>query len=285
MSPSELTVITRPPSAAIAQCELTYREREPLDAAKAFAEHLAYCEMLVELGARLVMLPQQEELPDATFVEDSAVVLDELAVIARMAPPTRRAEAQSVIEGLKSYRRRLIPIVSPGTLEGGDVIAVGKTLFVGRSSRSNDDGIAQLQQHVAHHGYRVVTMRLSGCLHLRSACNPLGNGTFLINPEFTSPDGLTGQRVLRIDPSEPHAANVLFFNGTVMAPDDCPRTTAILRSNGFDVRTIDVSELTRAEGGLSCLSLRFAAAHAMAPEPSTPGLAGPPPGTPDGALF
>jgi dimethylargininase len=276
MSPTELTVITRPPSAAIARCELTYGKRRPIDPAKAFAEHLTYCELLVELGARLVMLPQQPELPDATFVEDSAVVLDELAIITRMAPPTRRGESQTIIDGLKSYRRRLVPIVSPGTLEGGDVVVIDKTLFVGRSSRTNDQGIEQLQQQVAHHGYRVIPMRVNGCLHLRSACNPLSPGTFLINPEFTDPNALIGQRVLRVDPSERHAANMLYFNGTVIAPDDCPRTVEIVRAQGFDVRTIDVSELTKAEGGLSCLSLRFAAAHAMAAEPSQPGLAEPP---------
>ena len=251
-----LTAITRGVSPSLADCELTYLEREPIDVARAVEQHAAYVEALREVGLQVVMLPASTDLPDAVFVEDTAVVIEDLAVITRIGVVSRQPENDLMAQVLADYRP-IKRIVAPGTIDGGDVLHVGHTLYVGGDGRSNDDGIAQLREFVAPHGYSVVKTALHGCLHLKSAATYIRRDTIIANPEWLDTDQIAGVSIIAVDPSEPWAANTITVNDTVFLPADCPKTAARLEAAGFAVRLLDVSELQKAEAGLSCMSVIF----------------------------
>ena len=247
--------LTRAVSPAIGRCELTHLARAPIDPARAAAQHAAYEECLRRAGCTVVRLPAAPELPDSVFVEDMAVVLDELAVVARAGAASRRAEAASVAEALAGYRA-LVFLREPATLDGGDVLRAGRTLYVGRTARTNAEGLAQLRDAVAPFGYRVVEVRVEGCLHLKSAATLAAPGVLLVQPAWVSPDEFDlGLEHVPVDPSEPYAANVLLVGGTVIQPAAFPRTRARLEARGLRVEAVDVSELAKAEGAVTCCSL------------------------------
>lgn len=252
-----LVALTRPPTSALARCELTHLERVPIDVTLARAQHEAYADLLAMLGARVVSLPEQPDLPDAVFVEDTAVVLDEIAVLARPGAASRQAEVDAIEPALAPYRavRR---IEAPGTLDGGDVLGVGRILYVGRSTRTNDAGIAQLTRVVERYGYRVRTVQVSGCLHLKSACSHIGDGTVLVNGSWIDTAALADAALLEVDRAEPHAANAVLVNDAILMAGDAPRTTDLVRSSGRRVVTVDLSELRKAEAAGTCMSLLFA---------------------------
>jgi dimethylargininase len=204
------------------------------------------------------MLPAAPNMPDGVFVEDPAIVLDEIAVITRMGALSRRGEQDSLARALAKYRE-LRHIVEPGTLEGGDVMRVGKTLYVGYSRRTNVAGIQQLATMLHPLGYFVVPVEVRGCLHLKSACCYLGEDTVLANQTWMDPDALCGLKLL--DVPEPRGANVLRIGDTVLMPATFPRTCELLERSGFRVRRIDNSELLKAEAGVTCTSLIFEAAN------------------------
>ena len=251
-----LTVIVRPPSPALLRCELTYLGREPIDAARAVAQHHGYRQRLRDLGARVVELPAEPELADATFVEDPAVVVDELAIIARPGATSRRPECGSIADALRPYRE-LAHIEPPGTLEGGDVLVVDRQVFVGQSTRTNRSGFEQLAALLAPLGYRAKPVLVHGCLHLKTGCTYLGRATYLANPAWIDARAIATERVIAVDPEEPFAANAMLVGERVVMPQSCPRTIARIRAAGFEVHTADISELMKAEAGLTCLSLRF----------------------------
>jgi dimethylargininase len=258
MPPSRrLRAITRELSPAIARCELTHLAREPIDYARAVAQHEAYLQLLASLGIALTRLPAAAELPDAVFVEDAAIVLDELAVITRPGAAARRPELLAVSEALRAWRP-IAQIAAPGTLDGGDVLRVERTLYVGLSSRSNAAGAAQLQALVAPHGYAVETVAVSGCLHLKSAVCAIDATRVLLNPAWCDVQAFGGFARLAIDPDEPFAANLLRLDDCVIMAAAFPRTTARLRAERVVVHTVDMSELAKAEGAVSCCSLLFA---------------------------
>lgn len=250
--------ITREVSPALGDCELSYVPREAIDVARAGAQHRDYQRVLEELGCRLLILPAEAELPDSVFVEDVAIVLDEVAVLTRPGALSRRAEVASVAEVLRRYRS-VLAIDAPGTLDGGDVLRVGRTLYVGESARSNAEGIAQLRKQLAGHGYAVLGVPTRGCLHLKSAVTQLGNDTLLLQPEWVDRDRFTDFRVIEVDPAEPHAANVLRIGDALVMPASFPRTRQRLLDAGFHVTAVDVSELQKAEGAVTCCSLVFRA--------------------------
>jgi dimethylargininase len=251
-----LTAITRAVSPALAQCELSFIDRQSIDLAKANQQHHDYEKLLARLGARVVSLPAQSDLPDSMFVEDPALVLDELAIIFPLGTETRRREAPSVAEALTPYRR-LQRVELPGTIEGGDILRVGKKLFVGRTARSNAEGIAQLARIVAPHGYQVIEVPVTSCLHLKSAVTSLGNNTLLANRAWFDSSFFAGYDWLDVDPAEGHAGNALVLAGTVIFPASFHRTRACIEARGFHVTSIDISELQKAESGLTCSSLIF----------------------------
>ncbi len=246
--------LTRAVPAAIAACELTHLAREPIDLARAVAQHAAYEDALRSLGCTVVRVPAAPDQPDAVFVEDAAVVLDEVAVIARPGAESRRGEVEEVAEALRAHRP-LARIEPPGTLEGGDVLRIGRRIWVGASGRTNADGIRQLAAIAEPHGYAVHPLRVTGCLHLKTAVTQVGEGTVLLNPGWVDVAAFEGFDRVDVDPHEPFAANAVLLGGAVLHAAAHPRTAARLRAHGIDVRPVDADELAKAEAGLTCCSI------------------------------
>lgn len=251
-----LTAITREVSASINDCELSFHAPQRIDVAKAIAQHKAYQDCLAELGVRVVSLPAESGLPDAVFVEDPAVVVDEVAIISNMGAPSRRPEARTLADALARYRS-LKFLTEPATLDGGDVLQIGRSIFVGLSQRTNREGVAQLRELLGAYEYRVEPVEVTGCLHLKSACSYIGNDTVLVNRSWIAAERLRGFELLDVPADEPAAANALLLNDVVIMPASFPKTCALLEERGFRVRTIDVSELQKAEAGVTCTSLIF----------------------------
>ena len=251
-----LTAITRAVSPAIVHCELSFIDRKPIDLGVAQQQHHAYEELLDKLGARIISLPAEPELPDSMFVEDPAIVLDELAVIFPLGTETRRREAASLAQAISQFRK-LERISLPGTVEGGDVLRIGRRLFVGLTRRSNAEGIRQLAAILAPHNYEVISVPVTGCLHLKSAVTHLGRNTLLANRARFDTTPFSSFDWIDVDPAEPHAANALALGGTIVFPTSFPRTRARIEARGFSVTSLDISELQKAESGLTCSSLLF----------------------------
>ncbi len=248
-----LTAITRAVSPTIADCELTYLEREAIDLARAREQHRAYEACLAELGVRVISLPAEPEYPDAVFVEDPCIVLDEIAVMTRLGAESRRGESASLARALEPYRP-LRWLCEPATLDGGDVMQAGKTLFVGVTARSNAAGIAQLAAEVEPFGYRVRPVVVRGCLHLKSACSYIGDAVLVHRP-WVDEAAFAGAQL--VDAPEECGANVLMIEDTVLVSAAAPRTAELLSRMGRQVRLLDNSELMKAEGALTCCSLIF----------------------------
>ena len=253
-----LTAITRKVSSALAECELTFIPRQTIDLKKARAQHHAYEELLRKLGARVISLPEEPDLPDSMFVEDPAIVLDEVVVICPLGTETRRKEAPSLAAALEKFRK-LAYVRLPGTLEGGDVLCVGRRIFVGLTKRSNPEGIRQLAVIVEKYGYDTTVVPVTGCLHLKSAVTYLGRNTLLANRAWFDWKRFSGFDWVEVDPSEPHGANALTIGESVVFPGSFPKTQALIEARSFKVLPLDISELQKAESGLTCSSLIFAA--------------------------
>jgi dimethylargininase len=251
-----LTALTRAVSPAMSLCELTYLARQEIDIAKAVQQHEAYQRCLAELGVRVISLPAEPAMPDAVFVEDPVVVVDEVAVIARTGAARRRAEAESLARALAPFRP-LRRMREPATLEGGDVLRVGFDVFVGLSPRTNQAGVAQLAAELEPFGYRVRPVAVRGALHFKTACSYIGDGTLLVNRAWINAAALDGYRLIDVAEDEPWAANALRIGETVLMPAGFPLTEARVRCAGFSVRALDVSELQKAEGSVTCLSVIF----------------------------
>jgi dimethylargininase len=243
-------------SPAMGACELTHLPRVPIDLRLAAAQHLAYAHALAALGCDIVRLPVDPALADSVFVEDVAVVLDEIVVVTRPGAESRRAEAAAVAEALVPFRH-VTTIVEPGTMDGGDVLRLGRRIFVGVSSRSNESGIEQLRAIAWPYGYTVTGVPVGGCLHLKSAVTEVAPDAVLVNPAWVDARTFGAARVIEVDPDEPYAANGLLVGRALIYPDSFPKTRARLESAGIDVRAIDVSELQKAEGAVTCCSLVF----------------------------
>lgn len=251
-----LTAITRAVSPSLASCELTWLPRVAIDVKKAVVQHHAYEQALRDAGARVISLPALPEHPDAVFIEDPAIVLDEVAVITSMGVESRRGEQESLASALAEFRP-LIRMRLPAKLEGGDVMRIGSELYVGLSDRTDAVGIAQLADSVKPFGYRVKAVELRDCLHLKSACTYLGDDTILANQAWFEMWRGDRLRVIQVADDEPGAANALRAGDTVLFPDIFPRTGEILSRAGFRVRALDLSELLKAESGVTCSSLVF----------------------------
>lgn len=226
---------------------------------KAREQHHAYEKVLAALGAKVISLPPEAELPDSMFVEDPAIVLDELAVVFPLGTETRRREAKSLATAIAPFRR-IEYVTLPGTVEGGDILRIGRKLFVGLTARTNENGTQQLRKIVAPFGYEVAGVPVTGCLHLKSAVTYLGDNTLLANRKWFDTGPLAGHEWIDVDPSEPHAGNALALNGSVVFPDSFPKTRARIEARGFKVLPLDIAELQKAESGLTCSSLIFEAA-------------------------
>jgi dimethylargininase len=251
-----LTAITRGVSPAIVNCELTFVARAPIQLQKAVEQHRAYERMLEKFGARVFSLAVEPALTDSMFVEDPAIVLDEVAVIFPLGTESRRPEAKSLAKALARFRK-LKYVELPGTVEGGDILRIERELFAGLSQRTNEEGIRQLLAILGEYEYRVTAVPVTGCLHLKSAVTFLGRNTLLANREWFDSSRFTGYEWIDVAPEEPHAANALAFENTVILPASFPLTRARIEARGFDVMPLDISELQKAESGLTCSSLLF----------------------------
>ncbi len=251
-----LIAITRQVSPAIQRCELTHLERQPIDLERAKAQHLQYEQALRSLGVKVITLPAEPDLPDSVFVEDTAIVMNELAVITIPGAASRRPEKISVAAALSPYRK-LEYIQPPATLDGGDVLVIGKTIYVGLTGRSNLPGIDQLRSLLYRQGYTVVGVPVSGCLHLKSAATLVAPDTLLFNPHWVDARDIGGMHAIEIDPVEPAAANALLVGEGVIYPTAHPRTAEKLRQAGIRIVPVEADELAKAEGAVTCCSLIF----------------------------
>ena len=262
-----LLALIRAVPRSIDRCELTHLERTPIDYAKAVREHDAYEECLRRLGCRVQRLPEAHEMPDSVFVEDTAVVFDEIAVIARPGAVSRRGEVEAAAHALRPHRQ-LAFIEPPATLDGGDVLVTPGKVFVGITPRTNADGARQLAAHLAPFGFDTIPILVTGCLHLKSAVTlakvgvapgsdlpPEGGSCLLINPSFVDPASFDAFDLIEIDPSEAMAANVLLVGDRVVCAEEHPRTRQRLEAHGIVTVAVPAGELARAEGGVTCCSL------------------------------
>jgi len=252
-----LMAITREVSAAFQNCELTHLDRVSIDLDRARAQHVAFEWALVEAGCTVRRLDSGPDMPDAVFVEDIAVVLDEGAIICRPGAESRRVETAGVEESLARHGRGLRKIIDPGTLDGGDVLVIGRQVFVGSSARTNRAGIDQLAGIVEPAGYTVRVVPVRGCLHLKSAVTALAPEMVLINREWVQADAFADLSLLDIDPQEPYGANALAIANVIIYPTAFPRTRERMERRGLRVRPVDVDELQKAEGAVTCGSLVF----------------------------
>jgi dimethylargininase len=241
-------------SPRLAQCELSHIARAPIDPARAVQQHLAYTHALQRLGCELKWLSSLPEHADGVFVEDTAVLLPQLAVITRPGVTSRRGETASVASALTG-QMPVVQIEGPACLEGGDVLLIGRSLFVGASGRTNSAGIVQLARALATFGYRVHAVPLAGCLHLKSACTFIPPATLLVNPAWVEPAVFGCGTVIAVDEREPYGANTLTLAGITLVSAAYPRTRERLEAAGVPTRELEVGELHKAEAALTCLSL------------------------------
>ena len=249
-----LTAIIQRPSPRLIDCELTYLPSQAIDFDKALRQHRSYGELLGRCGAGVTVLEARPHLPDGVFVEDTAVVLDELAVMAPMGVVSRQAETEIVEVALKRHRA-LVRIAPPARIEGGDVLRVGRRLYVGRSTRTNTAGIEALRAIVRPHGYTITPVNVSGCLHLKTGCTALDEGTVLINPAWVDPTPFKSFEWIEVAPEEPFAANILKIGATICMHVGFERTGELIARRGYRTAVTDISEFLKAEAGLTCMSL------------------------------
>jgi len=248
--------LTRGVSPALARCELTFLDREPIDVARAVAQHRAYADALAGLGLDVLGLPADPAFPDSCFVEDVAVAVDELAVMTSPGAASRRGELPAV-EAALSRDRTIARIAPPARLDGGDVMVVGRRVFVGRSHRTDAAGAEALASALLPFGYEVIPVPVTGALHLKTAVTPLDAGTLLVNPDWLEAAPLAGFDLVPIDPAEPFAANVLAVAGRVLAHSGFKRTLETLDARGYSLLPVDISEFLKAEAGVTCLSIVY----------------------------
>jgi dimethylargininase len=256
-----IALIRRPARNLATHCELTFLARTAIDPELLQHQHAAYRDALAAAGAEVIVLDAIEALPDSVFVEDTAVVLDTLAVLTRPGTPARAPEPDAIAGTLTAHRRDIARIVAPGTLEGGDVLRIGRTLYVGLTTRTNRAGIEQLAALVAPHGYKVVAVDTPGSLHLKTACTALDDDTLLANPAWVDLTPFAGLRIVAVDAREPFAANVLPVGDARIVNAAFPRTRACVEAHcaaaGLRAIAVDIGEFGKAEAGLTCMSLVF----------------------------
>lgn len=244
--------ITRAVPDSFANALAAVRPDPPIDVALARTQHAAYCAALAAAGAEVVVLAADEACPDCVFVEDTAVIAGDVALIARPGAASRRAEVEPVAVALAATHR-LVRMTAPATLDGGDCMRVGDTIYVGRSARTNAEGIAQLA--AAFPTFRVVALDLpANVLHLKCVCSPLGADRILLADETIDPARFAVPAV-RIPFAELYAANAVAIGADVIVAQGFPRTRDALAHAGFRVHAVPVSEVRKADGSLTCQSL------------------------------
>lgn len=251
-----LNVITHLPSPSLEQCELTFLNTKAIDIKKAQKEHQNYQTMIESCDAKVITLEQNIDLPDSVFVEDPIIVFDEIAVLTSMGVESRRKESE-VMEMFFKKHREVKKIELPAKIEGGDVLKIGKRIFVGKSTRTNAQGIRALREIMSPYGYEVISVKVSGCLHLKTGCTALDEKTLLINPSWVDSKVFSGFSQIVIPKEEPFGANILKINDTICMNSAFPKTIEIVKSLGYKVKSTDITEFVKAEAGLTCMSIPF----------------------------
>lgn len=226
------------------------------DPLRMLAQHAAYADVLRALGLELEVLDPLSGFPDAYFVEDVAVVVPELAVVARPGAASRRGEADAIVPVLARHRE-LARLEQPATLDGGDVLCAGRTVFIGLSARTNEEGAEQLARLLEPHGYLSRTVPVATGLHLKSSVSWLGGETLLVSERFAHRPELRAFRRRVVDTTEEPACNTLLVNGTVLTPAGFPKARRQLDETGLPVIELDLTEARKMDGGLTCMSLRL----------------------------
>ena len=251
-----LTAITHLPSKNINEGNLTFLPKTEIDIEKAFVQHELYCESLKRLGVNVITLNENLSMPDSVFVEDTALVLDEIAIMTSMGASSRKPESELIETTLRKYRK-IERISPPARIDGGDILQIGKKIFVGNSSRTNKKAVRALHRLVSPFGYEVIKTKVSGCLHLKTGCMAIDENTIIINPEWIERESFQEYEQIEVPVSEPFAANLLKVKDTILIPSNFNRTAEIVEKLGYKVVLLDISEFQKAEAGLTCMSIIF----------------------------
>lgn len=252
---SSLRAICRRPSlAGLDRCELSHVDREPVDGERLLEQHAAYVAALEQAGAEVQVLPALDGFPDALYVEDTAIVLDEVAVITRPGAESRQGETESIAEALSEHRE-LIRVEAPGTVDGGDVCATDGVVYVGWSDRTNHPGLKQLAHLLLPHGHMVKAVEVKGCLHMKSAMTRLEEERLLVCSSRLNLERVQGMELVEVPMEEPDGANVLALGNHVIASNAYPRTNEMLAGLGYTMIELDLSELHKMEAATTCPSL------------------------------
>lgn len=251
-----LTALTHRPSPALNRCELTFLSAHPIDIDLANHQHTAYGDLLRRCGAEVITLDKNLALPDSVFVEDTALVLDEIAIMTSMGAASRRAETAAIETELARFRP-ITRLRLPAQIDGGDILRIGHTLYVGQSTRTNAAGMNALAEIVAPYGYEVSGVSVTGCLHLKTGCTALDDRTLLLNPHWIDPAPFAGFELIPVPETEPFAANILRIGPIICMPTDFTQTRTRVEQRGYRLEVVDISEFLKAEAGLTCMSLIF----------------------------
>ena len=253
---AETIAVVRPPTPDLSRCELTHRARVAIDFERASEQHARYCELLAELGCRLHPLAPLDGFPDACFVEDPCLVLDELCLAAPMAAKSRRGELASLLAAIGEYRA-IERLPAPCHLDGGDVLAIDGMLYVGQSTRTNHAALKTLAHRVFPLGLRVKAVEVFGALHLKTVCTALDGERLLVHRPRLNPERIRDLQLVEVPSEEAGGASVLRVGDTLVLSSSFPRTAEMLSRLGYDLRTTDLTEFEKAEGGPTCLVQLF----------------------------
>ena len=252
-------VIVRRPCRALVEGITSNPQLGKPDYELALRQHDSYIAALKQCGVQVTVLPADERYPDSCFVEDPAVITRKCSIITNPGAPSRNGEKDEIIDAVRKFfpEDKIEYIQSPGTLEGGDVMMVGDHFYVGRSARTNAEGIRQFIEILEKHGLSGSEVTLEEVLHLKTGVNYLENGNMLVSGEFVDKPEFTKYNRIEIPEAEAYAANCIWINGTVIVPEVYPAVEEAVREAGYPVLLVDTSEFRKLDGGLSCLSLRF----------------------------
>jgi dimethylargininase len=256
MPSSNLVAITNVPSPLLHLGVRTFADEAAIDHAAAIRQHEQYRDALRQCGCRVVSLDVNQQHPDSVFVEDTALVLDEVAIMMSPGAASRRDEPRAIEPALREYRA-VVRVEPPATIDGGDIVRIGRRLFAGGSQRTNAAGIEALAELSRPFGYEVASVPVHGCLHLKSACSALPDGRFLVNADWIDVATLPREKLLPVPANEPWAGDVLVIGERIIVSDAFPDTSELLERQGWDVVPVAVSEFAKVEGGVTCLSLVF----------------------------
>jgi len=228
--------------------------QEPIDVQLAKRQHAEYCNALQKLGLKLIWIKGDNTLPDSCFVEDTAVILEEKAVICNMKAKSRANEVVEVAKVLEKLKEAHY-IIPPATIDGGDVLKIEDKVLVGLSARTSENAVDQLREILEETDLKVFPVKIHNVLHLKSACTYLGNHYVLLSRGHFNTGILRDYKRIVVPKSEEYAADCLAINGTVLVAEGYPKTKKLIEKEGFPVKELDVSEFRKGEGALTCLSI------------------------------